>query len=173
MIAAAAIETERLRLRLPQARDWPVWREFAMGERAAHVGGPMDEPKAWRALCHIIGHWTLRGYGSFVLELKEHGRAVGVAGPWRPIDWPEQELAWMIWAAELEGRGLAFEAVEAARRHAFHALGWTTAVSYVAHENLRSIRLAERLGATRDPDAPTPRGEDCIVFRHAPPGDAR
>src|SRR5262249_27176327 len=46
------------------------------------------------------------------------------------------------------GRGYAFEAATAALGTAFATLGWPRAVSLIAPPNLRSIRLAERLGAT-------------------------
>lgn len=55
---------------------------------------------------------------------------------------------------------------KAARTHAFHDLGWTTAVSYIHPDNARSITLAERLGATLDPKAQTPDSDPCLVYRH-------
>ncbi len=148
------LETERLILRAPVAEDWARWLPFAMSERARHIGGPHDEGKAWRGFCHIVGMWVARGFGFFVFAPKEGGPALGHAGPWAP---------------EAEGKGYASEAAEAARAHAFGALGWDTAVSYVMPENARSIRLAERLGARRDSGARTPWDEPCLVYRHPAP----
>ena len=42
------------------------------------------------------------------------------------------------------------------------------AVSYIDPKNLDSIRLAERLGAVKDPDAETIDGNDA-VYRHPSP----
>ena len=48
-------------------------------------------------------------------------------------------------AAEAEGKGLAFEAAQATRAHAYADLGWQTAISLIDPANLRS--QAERFGA--------------------------
>jgi RimJ/RimL family protein N-acetyltransferase len=141
-----------------------------MSDRAQFIrDGEADETKAWRAFGHFIGHWVLHGFGSFVITQKGSDQAIGSAGPWFPFGWPEKEIGWVIWSPEAEGKGIAFEAATAARAHAYQALGWTTAVSYIAHDNARSIALAKRLGATLDPDAATPRNEPCFVYRHPKP----
>jgi RimJ/RimL family protein N-acetyltransferase len=88
------------------------------------------------------------------------------------MGWPEKEIGWSVWAPEAEGKGLAFEAAQAARAWAYGTLGWTTAVSYIDPANARSIALARRLGATRDPEAPLIDGytpENTLVFRHPAP----
>lgn len=163
------IETERLILRAPQSGDWPAWADFAVDERARFVGGPLDRDKAWRAFGHVIGMWVMRGFGTFVITPKNGGAPLGMCGPWYPEGWPEREIGWTLWSAEAEGKGYAFEAARAAIRHAFGALGWNTAVSYIAPGNARSIALAERLGARRDDAAPLPGIEPCLVFRHPAP----
>ncbi|KRW96056.1 GNAT family N-acetyltransferase [Paracoccus sp. MKU1] len=161
------LATERLVLRAPQAGDWPAWRDFATGERARWIGGPMVEPgQAWRAFGHIVGHWVLRGFGSFVVTDRDSGAPLGSVGPWFPDGWPEHELGWTLWTAEAEGRGIAHEAALAARDFAARRLGWTSAVSYILPANTRSVALAERLGALRDPDAAHPGKEPCLVYRH-------
>lgn len=167
------LETDRLRLRAPVAADWPAWRDMVRTDRARFIrSGEPEDSKSWRAFGHIIGHWVMRGFGSFVFALKNDDQALGMAGPWFPHGWPERELGWSVWTAEAEGKGYAFEAASAARDHAFKTLGWTTAVSYVDPENSRSIALAERLGAVVDPNAATPGDEPCLVYRHPNPGAA-
>lgn len=176
MIAIAPtprLTTARLTLRAPQAGDWPHWRAFAGSDRARFVGGPIDEAKSWRAFGHVIGMWVLRGYGTFVFHETGSDQALGMCGPWRPVDWPEAELGWTVWSAQAEGKGFAFEAVQAARDHAFGPLGWTTAVSYIDPQNARSIALAERLGAVVDPTATPPVFDNpTLVYRHPTPGEA-
>ncbi len=169
------LETERLILRAPGMQDWEAWLAFCLDDRSRFVrADDIDEGKAWRAFCHVAGMWALRGYGSFVITAKGADTALGLTGPWHPIDWPERELGWTIWSAAAEGQGYAYEAARAARDYAFGTLGWTTAVSYIDPENTRSIALAERLGAVRDPSAKVPHPEDpCLVYRHpAPEGRA-
>ncbi len=169
----SSIETERLVLRAPQGADWEAWRAFAVSNRARFIGGAMDNGMAWRAFGHAIGHWALRGYGSFIFTLKGSDQAIGMVGPWHPFDWPEPEIGWTIWRSEYEGRGLAYEAALAARQHAYDTLGWDTAVSYIHPDNHRSIALAKRLGAHLDEDAAWPKDEPCETYRHPSPDAVR
>lgn len=162
------LETPRLTLHRPEARDWPAWEAFLATDRARFVGGPADVGRAWRAFGHVIGHWTLRGYGSFILREKGSDTPIGLAGPWYPADWPEREIGWSIFTVHAEGRGIAAEAARATIAHAYGTLGWDTAVSYIDPANARSIALAERLGAVRDSSAPRPHSED-LVYRHKRP----
>lgn len=163
------IETDRLVLREPRLDDFRIWHAFAQTERARYIGGPIpDEGKSWRAYAHVAGLWMLRGYSSFVFTLKGDDTALGMTGPWHPIDWPEKELGWTVWADAAEGKGYAFEAAMAARRYAYEVLDWDTAVSYIDPENARSIALAERMGAVRDDTAKRPHPED-LVYRHPAP----
>lgn len=159
------IETERLLLRAPEARDFEGFAAFLATERARFVGGPVDRGRAWRAFCHLVGHWPLRGFGPFVIE--REGRAIGQGGPWRPEGWPEVELGYCLWDPADEGRGLATEAMLAARAEAWR-LGLTDLVSYIDAGNAASIRVAERLGARRDDRAARPDPSD-VVYRHPGP----
>lgn len=161
------LQVGALSLRAPAAKDWPYWRDMMSSERSRFIRAEtIDEGKAWRAFGHIIGHWVMRGYGSFIITRTGEDIALGMTGPWHPAGWPEPEIGWSIWSAEAEGQGIAFAAAQAARDFAFSSLGWETAVSYVDPENTRSIALAERLGARRDADAVTPGDAACLVYRH-------
>jgi RimJ/RimL family protein N-acetyltransferase len=165
------LHTDRLTLRAPGPQDWEAFCAFMLSDRAAFVRpDDLDRGRGWRAFGHVIGHWVLRGFGQFVFAAKGNDTALGMTGPWFPEGWPEHELGWTVWNADAEGTGLAAEAATAARDHAFHTLGWTTAVSYIDPANTRSIRLAERLGAIRDDSAATPfPGESTLVYRHPRP----
>ena len=169
------IETESLVLRAPAARDFEHWREFFLSDRSRWIralGTAADEATAWRAWAGVIGHWVMRGWGSFVFTTQSSDRALGMCGPWAPINWPEFEIGWTVWSAEHEGKGIVAEAASAARAHAYTVLGWKTAVSYIAPDNTRSIRLAERLGARLDPAAaPFPGETAAQVYRHPNPED--
>jgi len=169
------IETENLVLRAPAARDFEHWRDFFVSERGQWIraqGVGADEALAWRAWAGVIGHWVLRGWGSFVYTTQASDRALGMTGPWAPLNWPEYEIGWTCWSVENEGKGIVAEAATAARDHAYKVLGWKTAVSYIAPDNLRSRRLAERLGARLDPEAaPFPGEKEALVYRHPTPED--
>lgn len=165
------LTTERLTLRAPVAADWPHWRDFFLSDRATFIRpAEADQVLAWRAFCHVIGMWVLRGYGSFVWHRTGEHTPLGMTGPWHPVHWPEREIGWTVWSPEAEGQGYAREAAQAAIAHAFGTLGWDTAVSYIDPDNARSIALAERLGAVRDADAAVPDPSDpCLVYRHPAP----
>lgn len=166
------LTTERLILRAPVAADWPHWLEFQKSDRAEYVGGGPDvkQPAIWRAFGHVIGHWVMRGFGMFVFTLKDDNTALGMTGPWFPEGWPEREIGWSVWTPAAEGKGYVREAAMAARAYAYETLGWETVVSYIDPENIRSIALAERLGAVRDDSAAIPDSDKpCLVYRHPNP----
>ncbi len=161
------LETERLLLRPPRAEDWPGAQAFYRSRRSRFVNGPKSDAEAWRSFAVEVGHWTIRGYGMFTIT--EHGsdRGLGLIGPFYPVGWPEREIGWLLWP-ESEGKGIGYEAARACLDHAFGALGWDTAVSYIDHNNDRSRALAERLGAVVDDAAPT-LAADTLVYRHPRP----
>lgn len=160
------IETARLTLRKPGAQDLDRAIAFFTSPRARYVGGPYSKGKAWRQFAAEIGHWDLLGFGMWAFCRKGTPQALGLVGPWCPIDWPETEIGWIAFE-DAEGTGLAHEAADAALDHAFQTLGWTTAVSYIDAANTRSIALAERLGASLDIHAPQPKPDTpCLVYRH-------
>lgn len=175
MIAAPVlpvIETERLRLVQPAASHIPAMTEFYGSDRAAALDWQLMPHEAWRHFAFVLGHHILRGFGPFVAEARDDGRAVGMFGPWRPESQPEAEIKWSVWNAADEGKGYAFEAARAMLDYAFRTLGWTTAVSYIRPMNTRSAALARRLGAREDGTWTTPRGTEITVFRHVPGGAA-
>lgn len=165
------LETERLILRGPRPSDFEAYATYQESERSVFTGGPMDRNLAWRAFCAIPGHWIQRGYGVFVLELKETGEPIGTSGPYFPEGWPEPEIAWTIWSAGHEGQGLANEAARAGRAYAYDMLGWPGAISMILVGNTRSEELAERLGCTREGGFVHAQFGPTSIWRHPAPGD--
>lgn len=166
--SAPVLHTERLILRGPEPQDLPGFLAYFASPRSRYTGGPLDPGPAWRLFACEIGHWHICGFGMWSVTLRGHpDRCIGMVGCWHPADFPENELGWILWP-EAEGRGIAAEAAQAARAHAYGPLGWTTAVSYIDPENARSIGLAERLGARRDDAAPR-RDPTDLVYRHPAP----
>ena len=99
------LETARLRLRAPITPDFEVFAAYFGTDRSRYTGGPLDRNLAWRAFCHLTGHWVHRGYGFFVLEEKDTGAALGTAGTYFPEGWPEPEIGWTLGRPEAEGKG--------------------------------------------------------------------
>jgi RimJ/RimL family protein N-acetyltransferase len=161
------IETKRLILRGPEAEDYPNFRATFSSYRARFMGGPLNSYETWMLYAAEIGHWQIRGYGMWMIHERATGETLGMAGGWKPAKWPEAEIAWIIWP-EKAGHGYALEATHAARHYFYDTLGWEGAVSYLDPKNLDSIRLAERLGAKKDNEAPSVDGND-VVYRHPSP----
>ena len=162
---SVVLTTERLILRQPRKSDLPECVAFWSSPRCAMMGGPMTPEETAESLEKVINLWDLRGFGLFAVTLKGSDRAVGFAGPWQPVNYPEPEIGWNLWDAALESKGLAYEAASAARDWFFATSGHRTAVSYTDPDNHRSHRLCERLGAVHDPDTP-PLDPPEQIYRH-------
>ncbi|MEO1328181.1 MAG: GNAT family N-acetyltransferase [Pseudomonadota bacterium] len=164
------VETERLILRAPTNDDFAVHRRTLMSDRARFVGGPYDLSGAWRDFCFDAAGWVLSGIGLWAIEERETGLFCGTVGPNRPPFYPEIEFGWIL-SEEAEGRGIAYEAAHAARDYCYRNLGLMGLVSHIDHGNERSKRLATRLGARLDADAPRPEGapDSFAIYRHPSP----
>ncbi len=164
------LETERLILRAHTRADWPAHSSILMSDRAQYMDGKLDDVGAWSCFASEIASWALDGFGYWTAALKETDEAMAFVGIMKPSVFPEVELGWMTTVAG-EGKGYAFEAAAAVRDWGFGDRGLNTLVSYIDHENARSIALAERLGAVRDDAAPKPPDRP-LVYRHPTPGAA-
>jgi RimJ/RimL family protein N-acetyltransferase len=162
---APVIETERLRLRPYREEDLASLLAIYATERAAYIGGRLTDRQVWDGFMNCIGQWPVLGIGGWAVEQLSTGALVGEVAVHRPVDYPETEIGWLLFDG-FEGRGFAFEAAFAARDWARANNRVASLVSYIDTDNGRSIRLAERLGAVRDSEAPTPNGDPCLVFRH-------
>lgn len=160
--------TERLVMRGFRDDDFPSFAGFYANEQTARfVGGVCSGEDAWRRMASFAGHWILRGYGLWALQLRETGAFVGYCGLWFPQGWPEPEIGWGLVEAH-HGRGYVTEAARRARSYAYDSLGWTTVVSCIALENTASIRVAERLEARFERTIEN-RGWTVGVYRHPAP----
>jgi RimJ/RimL family protein N-acetyltransferase len=167
-IAIPTVESARLRLRAPRRADFDAFAAFRGSDRSRIIGGPYTPSEAFEQLAAIVGHWQLNGFGRWIVADRETDAALGVVGPFFPFDWPEPEIAWSVFEAA-EGKGIAFEAAQAARAHAYGTLGWTTAVSLISADNARSVALARRLGCREDGVYLHPKYGTMTIWRHPGP----
>ncbi len=143
------IETERLILReVDPERDFEAWARTVGDENTMrYMGGKaLDRANAWRNMAACIGHWKIRGYGFFSVELKSTGEWVGRVGPWYPEGWPEPEVGWAISPDHLR-RGYAVEAGRASLDYVFNVLGWPRVIHVILEGNEASTAVARRLGS--------------------------
>lgn len=157
----------RLLLRQFRAADIDVYAAMlADPEVLRFLGGaeavPRDE--AWRHLAMLTGHWQLRGFGHWAVEVKETRRFVGRVGLWFPEGWPDYEVGWVIDRAAW-GHGYATEAARPALHHAVHTLGIRHVISLIEVGNERSVRVAEKLGG-RIEKRELFRGSDTLFYTY-------
>lgn len=167
LLTIPTLTTERLTLRPPVVDDFPAYALLLASPRATYMGGPYTQRAAWGLFCHDLACWELFGHGGLMVDLRITGECVGQVGINHGPLFPEKELGWQLYEGR-EGRGYATEAAMALRDWAMHTLRLDNLVSYVHPENHRSVAVAERLGATLDPDALRQDPGD-LVYRHLSP----
>ena len=158
------LDTQRLTLRAPVAKDLPTLTAFFQTGRSHFVGGPRDADESFTSLASRIGHWAIHGYGLWHIDARDSGDFLGWVGFLNPPSWDEPELGWGLFA-HAEGRGYAFEAARAARAFGAQEFNLDGVISYIRADNTRSRALAEKLGATYERDG-TVIGTPCHVWRH-------
>ncbi|MBQ2262073.1 MAG: GNAT family N-acetyltransferase [Loktanella sp.] len=164
MTRIPTLVTERILLRPMVADDWGPYSALMLSDRSRYMGGPFSKAAAWGMFCADHAQWDLFGAGALMLEEQSTGMCIGQIGINSGPLFPEQEIGWLVFP-EAEGRGYAFEAASALLDWAKHVKRLDTLVSYVDPQNERSCRLAERLGAALDRNAPRPDPTD-LVYRH-------
>jgi RimJ/RimL family protein N-acetyltransferase len=169
MLLGPTITSDRLTLRPPLESDYEALCVFGRSEdRTRFLGGTMDANAQWKTLLADIGHWALRGYGYFSIELTASGLFVGRAGPIFHNHDDEPELAWQLFEG-FDGHGYATEAAAAARDWYYSTTGNGPLVSWVNVENVASQAVARRLGATVERAETTGSGHSGEIWRHPAP----
>jgi RimJ/RimL family protein N-acetyltransferase len=147
------ILADRLRLRAHRMEDFAASAAmWAMPEVTRFIGGkPFTEEESWTRFLRYAGHWTLMGFGYWVVEEKASGDFIGEVGfadYKRAIEQPIQNLPELGWALvpRVHGRGYATEAVRAALDWGRRSLPSPSTVCLIHPGNLASIRVAKKCG---------------------------
>jgi ribosomal-protein-alanine N-acetyltransferase len=102
----------------------------------------------------IRAHFDAHGFGWWAVEVPEVAPFIGFIGlstiSWEAPFAPAIEVGWRLAGAHW-GRGYATEGARAALEAGFTRLGLSEIVSITVPANLRSRRVMERIGMTRDP----------------------
>jgi len=162
------IQTERLTLRKPTAAE-DVAAFVSDDDVQQWIGGPEDPAVL---VARWLRRWERDGIGPFVVELD--GEFIGRIGfvvwdsrTWEPSafdlagEHAELELGWAI-LSRYWGHGYATEASRAAREW----LGPRPMISLIRPDNVRSQRVAEKLGATPGETVEVPDGGPHVVWAH-------
>lgn len=149
------IVTERLVLRPWRADDAEAFAAItADPEVMAHLGDPLGREASDALLRRLQAHIDRHGFGFWAVEVRATGRLAGFTGLiWVPVEahfTPAVEIGWRL-GREHWGQGFASEAARASASFGFDALGLAELVAITVPGNLRSRRVMERLGMSRDP----------------------
>lgn len=137
------------------------WREDDLDAFAAmnadpevmrFIGVPLEREQSRAMLQRLRTVIDERGWGLWAVEVDgECSGWTGLAVPrFTAAFTPCVEIGWRL-RREFWGRGLATAAAREVERRAFGEIGLTELVSFATVANLRSRRVMERLGLTRDP----------------------
>src|SRR5260370_42203490 len=119
--AVPSIETERLIFRGHRLEDLEgcaaLWADAHV---TRYIGGkPFTREEVWTKLLRYLGHWSLMGFGFWVVTEKSSGSLVGEGGladfkgEIQPPIGGEPEGGWVL-AREPQGEGVAGGAIRAA-----------------------------------------------------------
>ena len=164
------LETDRLVLRMFVDDDLDAYYAICSDPEVMEFigqGKTMNRLDAWRQIAVMLGHWQLRGYGSWAIEEKASGRLVGRVGFINPADWPGLEIGWALGRSSW-GLGYATEAARAALQYGFRTFGFSRVISLIHRENTRSIGVSERLGGIEDGTTEL-LGMRVLVYAYSPP----
>jgi RimJ/RimL family protein N-acetyltransferase len=163
------LETARLRLRAITPADFPayvaLWADPVV---TRYIGGrAFTAEETWARMLRTVGHWSILGFGTWLIEDKFNGELVGEVGLFDyrremhpPLELPE--IGWILSPAR-HGKGYATEAVLELLAWARERFVAPRICCIIAPENAASLRVAERCGFTYDRDA-IYKGEPAIVL---------
>jgi ribosomal-protein-alanine N-acetyltransferase len=113
---------------------------------------PLSRDETAAMMDRMQARLLAQGWGHWALEVE--GRCIGFIGLSEPgfeaAFTPCVEVGWRL-AADAWGHGYATEGARLALAHGFGPVGLQEIVSFTTVGNLRSRRVMERLGMTRDP----------------------
>ena len=173
--SAPRLETERLILR-DFVRDDLDALAATLGdiEVVRHLTGePINREDSLRRLFMAVGQWPTTGMGMWAVERKSDGRLVGHVGffdmqrEMQPSIMDLPEMGW-IFDTSVHGQGIAHEACVAALAWLDATHGPVEVPAIIGLDNVASLKLAEKLGFVREPDA-VYKGEPIALVRRPRP----
>lgn len=148
------IATDRLFLRRWRASDLPAFASLNADPTVMeYLPSPLTAEESDEMAARIEAGFESRGFGFWAVEVADGAPFIGFVGLSVPrLDapfMPAVEIGWRL-ASEYWGRGYATEAACAALGFGFDALGLEEIVAFTTLGNVRSQRVMERVGMTRD-----------------------
>jgi RimJ/RimL family protein N-acetyltransferase len=147
------VETDRLRMRGHRLEDFDVctamWADPVV---TRHIGGkPFTREEVWSKILRYLGHWSLMGFGYWLVEDKATGEFLGEAGfadfkrDVQPSIEGYPEIGWAL-IPSAHGKGLATEAVRAACSWGDQQFNAKPTMCMIDPENIASAWVAKKCG---------------------------
>jgi RimJ/RimL family protein N-acetyltransferase len=150
------IETQRLILRTWRPEDADAYFQINQDPKVIEfLRGPLTREQVNDFISAVNRHQEKHGYTLWAVELKETTELMGFIGlnytDWEAHFTPAVEVGWRL-GSQFWGKGYATEGAKASVDYGFKQCGLKEIVSFTTPANVRSIRVMERIGLTRDPN---------------------
>lgn len=109
----------------------------------------------------FIGSYESLGFGMYLVELKSDQSPIGLCGLVQRGYLPGPDIGFAT-LPEFWGSGYAFEASAAIMRFSRSGLGLSKLLAIVKPDNVRSVRLLERLGFTHEGECRVPSTDELL-----------
>jgi RimJ/RimL family protein N-acetyltransferase len=152
-VSIIVLETERLRLRHASLDDAefilrllnePSFLQY-IGDRGVRT---LDDARRYIA-DRLIDSYERNGFGLWVVEPKHSAVPLGICGLVKRDTLPEPDIGFAF-LPEFWSAGYAYESAWAVKQHALEVLRLPRLLAVTNPDNVRSIRIVERLGFASD-----------------------
>jgi ribosomal-protein-alanine N-acetyltransferase len=146
------LETARLILRRWRDEDRAPYAALNTDPKVMEFFvAPLTREQSDDMIDRIEAHFEAHDWGLWAVEVKATNAFIGFTGLWPPNWQPDLvEIGWRL-AHEAWGQGYATEAARAALADGFDRLGLDEIVSFTTVGNVRSQRVMQKIGMTRNP----------------------
>jgi ribosomal-protein-alanine N-acetyltransferase len=166
-----SLQTERLILRRWRDSDLEPFAKMNSDPVVMeHFPSMLTREQTEQFIARLINDFAHNDFGLWATELKSTGEFIGFIGISRPTFdahfMPCVEIGWRL-AKEFWGKGYAPEGAREILRDSFMRVGLNELVSMTATSNLKSRRVMEKIGMTRNPqdDFDHPRVPEGHILR--------
>lgn len=148
------LQTDRLILRTWKKEDAPEFFKINQDPKVIEfLNSSLTIEQVNDFITSRNDHNDKYGYTLWATCLKETGALIGFIGlnytDWKSHFTPTVEVGWRL-GSQYWGKGYASEGAKASLDYGFRKCGLSEIVSFTVPANIRSIRVMEKIGLTRD-----------------------
>lgn len=148
------IKTERMILRTWRQDDIEAYYKINQNPKVIEfLRGPLTMQEVSDFINLVNQQYEQTGYTLWAAEEKSSGELMGFIGlnrvKWEAPFSPAVEIGWRL-GSQYWQQGYATEGAKAALDYGFNQCALTEIVSFTVPENIRSIRVMEKIGLERD-----------------------